>query len=807
MMVKTTYKKRFYKKNNQNQNHNQIPESANNATYLIIVESPSKCKKIEEYLGSQYTCISSKGHIRNIKNGLKSIDTKNNYNVEYEILEEKKEHVEWMKTVIEMFSKNNIILATDNDREGEAIAWHICMTFELDIKTTKRIIFREITQVAIKSAIENPTHINMNIVNAQMCRQVLDLLIGFKISPILWKHLFRNKDNALSAGRCQTPSLKLIYENEKEYNESTTNVTYKINGTFFEKNIVFHLSKEFENEMEVVDFLELSKTFRHDVSIGGKKESIKTPPKPFSTSALLQKASTVLGIGPKETMSICQQLYQDGRITYMRTESQKYSDVFLKKAKEYIMKRFVKPEYVGAFEDIVNSNSNNPHEAIRVTDLEVSTIESSISRMEALYKLIWRNTVESCMSSAKYDNTLIMITAPMEHTYKHNVEVPLFLGFTKLTEDAKKNPVEEQSIGSGLLLYVQSSPNKNIKYKKISSAVSLHGKKSHYTEASLIKKLEDTGIGRPSTYATIIETILERGYVKKADVKGITIKANEYHLEENGGIKKEEKERTFGDETGKLIIQPLGIIVSDFLYGHFSSLFSYDYTTKMETMLDEIANGNGEQWHEILKSCDMELMKLMKPIEKTEKQMFDIKDSEYKCVFEKYGPVLRKKTNDTLDYKKIKSDITLDLEKLKKGEYNIDELVEEKKENIIGEIDGLSVILKSGPYGEYIQHGDKKTSVKTLDIDLNEKSSNGDEIMEIVEAFKEKQKCELNDSKIIRSLTQELSVRNGKYGAYIHYKTEKMTKPKFLNIQKFKESYRYCSEEALLKWINDTYNI
>ena len=818
-MVKTMYKKRFYKTSNdkhqnQNQNQNKIPESVNNATYLIIVESPSKCKKIEEYLGSQYTCISSKGHIRNIKNGLKSIDVKNNYMPEYEILEEKREHVEWMKKIIAMFSKNNIILATDDDREGEAIAWHICMTFELDIETTKRIIFREITQVAIKAAIENPTHINMNIVNAQMCRQVLDLLIGFKISPILWKHLYRNKENALSAGRCQTPALKLIHENENECNDSMTNLTHKMNGFFFEKNLEFHLSNEFENESDVVTFLELSKTFSHDVSIGEKKESTKTPPKPFSTSGLLQKASNMLGIGPTETMSVCQQLYQDGLITYMRTESQKYSDVFLKKAKEYIVKRFVKQEYVGTLEDVTNSNSNNPHEAIRVTNLEVSTIDATNSKMASLYKLIWRNTVESCMSSAKYNNICVLITAPMKHTYKYNVEVPLFLGFTKLMEDSKMNPVEEQSAGSGLLLYIQSSPNKNVKYNKITSTMSLHGKKSHYTEASLIKKLEDIGIGRPSTYAMIIDTVLERGYAKKTDVKGITMKANEYCLEQNGEcVKKEEKERTFGNETGKLIIQPLGMIVADFLHGHFGSLFSYDYTTKMEKRLDEIGQGQvegqeGEQWHKICELCDMELMKLMKPMEKMEKQTFDIKDSEYKCVFEKYGPVLRKKTDDTCDYKKIKSDMRLDLEKLKKGEYCMNDLLEEKKENIIGEIDGLSVILKSGPYGEYVQHGDTNKSVKTLDItldiDSNKEMTNGDEILN---AFKEKQKDHMNNSKIIRGLTEEISIRNGKYGAYIHYKTEKMTKPKFLNIQKFKESYRYCSEEVLLKWIKDTYNI
>jgi len=793
-MVKQLYKKRVYKK----ATYSEIPKSAQVATYLIIVESPSKCKKIEEYLGSQYTCISSKGHIRSIKNGLKSIDVKNNYQVEYEILEEKREHVEWMKKIIPMFSKNNIILATDDDREGEAIAWHICMVFDFPIETTKRIIFREITQSAIQKAIDHPTIINMNIVGAQMCRQVLDLLVGFKISPILWKHLYRNKENSLSAGRCQTPALKLVYENELEAKQATTNTTYKITGSFFPKKILFDLSKEFENETQVLDFLEQSKSFHHCLSIGQKKESIKVPPKPFNTSGLLQKASNVLGIGPKETMSICQQLYQDGFITYMRTESQKYSDVFLNKAKEYITKRFEKTEYIGNLEDVVNKDSKNPHEAIRVTNIELSTMETENSRTLTLYKLIWRNTVESCMSEAKYNNTPLTITAPKDSIYKHIVEVPIFLGFTKLVEESRTNTIEDQNVGAALLLYIQSSPKNAIKYNKITSSITVHGKHSHYTEASLIKKLEDLGIGRPSTFAMIIDTIIERGYVKKTDIEGITIKSNEHTLEKNI-IQTEEKEKTFGNEKNKLVIQSMGSIVTDFLYTYFTSLFSYDYTTKMESMLDEISNGNSEPWYKTCETCNIEISKLIKPIEKLGKQSFPIMGSEYKFVFEKYGPVLRIAVNDTFEYKKIRSDIKIDLDKLQKGEYCENELIEEKKEQMIGEWNGLPIFLKSGPYGEYIEHGDKKENIKTFGECKTQE--------EIADAFKTKICSPINDSKMIRILTNELSIRNGKFGAYIHYKTEKMTKPKFLNIQKFKESYKHCNEEVLMKWIKDTYNI
>ena len=454
----------------------------------------------------------------------------------------------------------------------------------------------------------------------------------------------------------------------------------------------------------------------------------------------------------------------------------------------------------------MNNDSKNPHEAIRVTNIEIDTIEIEIPKAMSLYKLIWRNTVESCMSEAKYYNTPVTITAPNDLTYKHIIEVPFFLGFTKLIEESKTKTIEDQNVGSALILYIQSSPKKNISYNKIISTLSLHGKQSHYTEASLIKKLEDLGIGRPSTFAMIVHTIIERGYVKKTDIEGITIKTNEYTLEKNI-IQKVEKDKIFGNEKGKLVIQPIGTIVTEFLYSHFCSLFSYDYTKKMEAMLDKISIENDnenekidcESWYQICETCNVEIKQLIKPIEKIGKQAFNIMNSEYKVVFEKYGPVLRKSINDTFEYKKIRSDIKIDLEKLQKGEYSQYELIDENKEQVIGELNGIQILLKSGPYGEYIEHGDKKESIKSFG---DCKTTN-----DIVNAYKNKISSEPNNSKIIRILTNDLSIRNGKFGAYIYYKTEKMTKPKFLNIQKFKESYRHCSEEVLMKWIKETYNI
>ena len=796
----TNYAKKSYK--------NIMPESLQTSIYLMIVESPSKCKKIEEYLGSKYTCISSKGHIRNIENGLKSIDMKNNFHITFEISKEKKDHVEWMREIIGKFKKENIILASDDDREGEAIAWHICQTFDLDIATTQRAIFHEITQSAIKKALEATTVINMNIVNAQLCRQVLDVLVGYKISPVLWKHIYRDNNNSLSAGRCQTPALRLVFDNEMEAIASVPSYTYKISGSFFPKKIIFDLSVDFDSDVEVLQFLELSKDFTHELSIGKRKEGMRTSPKPFNTSGLLQRASSSLSIGPKETMSICQQLYQDGLITYMRTESQKYSDVFLDAASKYIIDRFGSPDYVGNRDNIVNLDSTNPHEAIRVTNLALDSIVCENPRQNTLYKLIWRNTVESCMENARFNNTTILITAPLDRSYKHVVEVPIFWGYMKLAEDTKTTPVDEQNRGAALLLYMQSSSiKKSVNYDSISSTLSIHGKHSHYTEASLIKKLEELGIGRPSTYAMIVDTIIERGYINKSDIEGTTVKSVEYRLC-NGVIQKEEIDRTFGKESGKLVIQPSGLLVSDFLNAHFSSLFSYDYTKKMECILDEISCGNliSNPWA-ICETCSCEISELLKPLNALGKQIFDISGSdEYKFVFEKYGPVLRKILADgSYEYKSIKKGLKFDLDKLKHGEYRMDELCIANMNTQIGEYGGLPVYLKTGPFGFYIEYGEKKENLESMGITETDNALLFDNVLAILK--KRDESSEKSDSKIIRILTSEISIRNGKYGAYIHYLPVSSTKPTFFNINKFKESYRHCTEEVILKWIKEKYKI
>lgn len=779
-MVKNVYKKRTYRKTSEGSIH---LESLRTSTNLIIVESPSKCKKIESYLGSQWTCIASKGHIRTIE-GLSNIDP--TYNVRYTMLSDKKEHVEWMRTIISKFEPSNIYLATDDDREGEAIAWHICDVFGLCIETTKRVLFHEITEPAIKKAIENPTIIDMNKVQAQKTRQVLDIIVGFRISPLLWKYLYRNKDNSLSAGRCQTPALRLVYENELEAKLAIIETKYQIKSFFYTKNIEFLLSKQIAKKEDVLDFLERSKTFVHKMSVGAKKESIQQPPNPFSTSALLQSTSSNLHMSPKETMSLCQELYQDGHITYMRTESQCYSDVFLKEAATYIKNEFKEESN----ENIQCADEKNPHEAIRVTHIEVKTLQIDNAKAVTLYKWIWRNTVASCMNIARYYRTPVYISAPFDLTYEHVIETPISLGWKKVDEKTT-DVLKEQNSGGALLLYMQSSPKENVLYNEITATISIHGRHSHYTEASLINKLEMLGIGRPSTYATIINTIIERGYVNKTDIEGIAIKTCEYVLKKSD-IEEVQIEKVLGHEKGKLRIQPIGNMVSDFLSDHFALFFAYDYTKAMEENLDKIANGS---MISLCKQCDEDINKCIESMKNIEKPSFPLKNTlEYKVVFERYGPVLRKVLDDG-SYQYENTNPHLDMNKLKSGEYSLEEVIKESDDKIIGMHEGSPILLKTGPYGRYIIFKEEKTSVDSISSDED-----------VLATFLEKLSGS-KESNMIRELTSDISIRNGKFGAYIFYKTPTMKKPKFFNLNDFKESYRLCSQEKILNWIKEKHNI
>jgi len=554
---------------------------------LVIVESPAKCDKIEKILGPGYKCIASYGHLQQLSS-LKDIDISNNFMPSFTPIDSKKPQINRIKGLIT--NSKEVILATDDDREGEGIAWHICSLFNLSFEHTKRIIFHEITETAIKTAIQNPTRLDMNMVNAQQGRQILDLLVGFNISPVLWQNISRTK-KGLSAGRCQTPAVRLIYDNQKEIDESPGKKVYNTTGYFTDKNLPFVLNYSYDNEDKLVEFLEETTEHKHMLSNEKPKDSIRKAPQPFTTSGLQQVSSNELQISPKETMQICQKLYEGGYITYMRTDSKIYSKEFIEKAVEYIIDKFGYkvdvPDKLLRSWDAVNEKkekekkekekkekekkekekkgkkgeaaqppAQEAHEAIRPTNIKIEKLpEDDFSSRECrVYKLIWRNTVESCMADAIYKTFAVKITAPVNHEYKYLTEQVVFPGWKLINGYDENNPIYS---------YLENIKKGEVMYKKIVCKLTIKDLKSHYTEAKLVQLLEQKGIGRPSTFSSLVEKIQERGYVKKENIKGKTITCTDFELE-NDEITDIESKREFGNEKNKLIIQPMGIMVWNF---------------------------------------------------------------------------------------------------------------------------------------------------------------------------------------------------------------------------------------------------
>jgi len=743
-------------------------------TKLVIVESNAKCKKIETYLGKGYKVVASFGHIRGITDGLKSIDVKNNFTPKYNLLPTKKKYINNLRKAIK--SSSEVILATDDDREGEAIAWHICKTFNLPI-TTKRIKFREITKPAIKKAIENPGIINMNTFRAQQSRQILDLLVGFKLSPILWKHISRNSKSGLSAGRCQTPALRLIYDREMEIKNSKGEKCYDTTGIFkigkFEYEYKLNYNHKTEEKME--EFLCESVEHDHILNVMPEKETKKMPPKPFTTSLLQQKSSNELHISPKQTMRLAQTLYENGWITYMRTDCNKYSKEFIKNAEGYIKDKYGNDYTTSKHlnQHMLNKTKSNDkntqeaHEAIRPTDINrcINNCkeEGKIGNREIrLYKLIWNNTVESLMVEAKYTSISSTITTPEKHLYRNTQEQVVFPGWKIVRGYEKENP-------HYINLYY-TLPNVN--YEKITSKVSVKNLKSHYTEAKLVQLLEEKGIGRPSTFSSLIDKIQERKYVLKQDVKGKKINCVDFEL-----IKDEldeiENVREFGNEKNKLVIQQLGMMVLEFLLTHFSNIFEYDYTKNMEDDLDLIENGK-MLWHSLCNSCNIEIDTLSKKI-KGERKSYKI-DENHTYMIGKYGPVIKCEIGDKTTWKKIKSDI--DLDKLKQGKYKLEDIVDTTKmtnNRNLGKYKDKEVILKKGKFGNYINYDGKNKSIKHITKDYN--SIEIDDIKDVLDGKKSA------NPNVIRVLSDEISIRKGKYGPYVMYKNNTMKKPKFIKIK------------------------
>jgi DNA topoisomerase-1 len=788
-------------------------------TTLVIVESPAKCKKIEQYLGPGYKCIASYGHLRELPS-LKNIDIENNFNPTYTVIDNaiKKKQIEVLRKEIK--SAGEVLLATDDDREGEAIAWHLCQLYKLDINKTKRIIFHEITESALQSAVQHPKTINMDIVHAQQARQVLDILVGFKVSPMLWKFITKpkGKEHSLSAGRCQTPALRLIYDNDNDINKSEERKVYNTTGYFTNSNIAFDLSPQgkHESEDEITDFLDGCADFSHIYNCSQPVKVYKKPPEPFTTSRIQQVASNELHYAPKETMRICQLLYEGGFITYMRTDSKTYSAEFLDTVKEYIVRTYAQgEEYIsenidsmatGAVkEPIAKKNSKKTekpppqeaHEAIRPTNISLCELpENMDSKERRMYKLIWETTLESCMTSASFHSVTANISSFQDTKFVYTSEIIDFLGWKIV---AKKYSTENKEYH-----YLQQiKQNSIIPYKKICARISIKGSKQHYTEARLVQLLEEKGIGRPSTFSSLVDKIQERGYVKKEDIKGKEIICKDYELE-NDEICEIETKREFGNEKGKLVLQPLGRVVMEFLEKHFDDLFNYNYTSLMEDTLDKISKGH-HIWHELCNKCNTEIDTLVDGLKDETKIEIKI-DENNTYMIGKYGPVIKcveeVDGKEEITFKPIKKDV--DTKLLEKGAFTAEDIIDTNKtaksQYILGQHNGKDVILKKGKFGLYISWGENSKNLKEL----------GNRPIENI-TFDEVRKYLDEGSNMIREISSCISIRKGPKGDYIFYKTAKMKKPDFKDIKAFvsetKEDYKICDITILKSWLSDKYGI
>lgn len=561
---------------------------------LVIVESPAKAKTIEKYLGSDFKVMSSVGHIRSIakkvKGGGEPIEVKNGFKTTYEIDPEKKKIITELKKAVK--EANSVWLATDEDREGEAIAWHLCEVLKLDPKTTKRIVFHEITKGAIEEAVKNPRFVDMNLVQAQQARQILDRIVGFELSPVVWQKVPGGK----SAGRVQSPAVRLLVEREREIEDFEGSFQFKVTAEFTHDGQIVkaELPKRFDTEDEAKTFLESLKNAQFSVSDVTTSPATRNPSAPYTTSTLQQDANSRLGFSSKATMSAAQKLYQEGKITYMRTDSVNLSKQSLAQMTDYITGTFGKDYHQFRTFKTKNSSAQEAHEAIRPTDVKTE-IASSDEYNQKLYDLIRRRTLASQMAPAKLERTTVRIVIsgeevvnsdkntphsplPATRSFEAKGEVIIFDGFLKVYGASKKDPDILPDMKSGDQLDLQEAVARQTFARP----------PARYTEGSLVKKLEELGIGRPSTYATIINTVQVRGYAEKGESEGEP--RDVIMLSTKGSVVEREivQEKT-GSDRGKLVPTAAGKVLNDFLVDHFDQVVDYGFTADVEEEFDQIA--------------------------------------------------------------------------------------------------------------------------------------------------------------------------------------------------------------------------
>ncbi len=682
---------------------------------LVIVESPAKAKTIEKFLGKDYKVMSSYGHIRDLKKSGLSIDEKT-FEPDYEIPEDKKKVVAELKKDAKAAKK--VWLASDEDREGEAISWHLCEVLGLDEEKTSRIVFHEITKPAILYAIEHPRHLDMNLVNAQQARRVLDRIVGFKLSPVLW----RKVKPSLSAGRVQSVAVRLVVEREREIQAFKSEPYYRVTAVFTPVNgdhlgteVKAELDKRFATHEEAVDFLNRCKDAVFTVANVSKKPLKRSPAPPFTTSTLQQEAARKLGFTVSQTMRIAQQLYENGRITYMRTDSVNLSALAINSSKEAITKLYGEPYSTPRNFHTQSKGAQEAHEAIRPTHMENASIDGT-AQEKRLYDLIWKRSIASQMAEAQIEKTTVSINiGGQPEKFVARGEVIVFDGFLKVYKESTDD--EELSEEMGSLPAVQVG--EQLSRECIASTERFSQGPARYTEASLVHKLEELGIGRPSTYAPTISTIQQRDYVEKGDKGG---KESKYTVDTLKGnqIVSETKTEFTGSEKGKLIPTDIGIVVNDFLLQNFPEIMDYNFTAKVENQFDKIAEGQ-EEWKDMMSKFD-------KPFEKTVDKVMNSR-SEHKAgerilgkdpktgrtvlvKIGKFGPLAQIGTADDDEkprFAQIPKDKSIET-------ITLDEALELfKLPRELGEFEGVPVTIGAGRFGPYVQHNKKYVSLPKED--------------------------------------------------------------------------------------------
>ena len=735
---------------------------------LVIVESPAKKKIIQGYLGSDFVVESSIGHIRDLpKKGGMSIDIENGFKPKYEISEDKKKVVNQLKDAVKKV--DTVWLATDEDREGEAIAWHLTEALKLNPENTKRIVFHEITKKAILHAVDNPRTLNQNLVNAQQARRVLDRLVGFEVSPVLWKKV----KQGLSAGRVQSVAVRLIVEREKEIINFKSTSDFKI-VIILENSknelIKAELPKRFKTESEAYDFMQKCLSAEFTVENLEKKAAKKSPTAPFTTSTLQQEASRKLGFSVNQTMTVAQKLYESGKITYMRTDSVNLSDDALDAANSEIVKLYGADYANRKSYSNKSKGAQEAHEAIRPSYMQERTIEGD-SSLQKLYDLIWKRTISSQMSDAKIDRTIVKIgLSNSQEKLTAKGEVITFDGFMKVYLEGKD---EENSNEKGILPVLNKDEILNLREGSANEQFTRHP--ARYTEASLVKKMEELGIGRPSTYAATITTVQKRGYVEKDTREGQERIAKSIILK-NGNLSKEDVKSNYGAEKNKLFPTDVGVVVTEFLLQNFENIMQYSFTASVEDEFDQIAAGK-KAWNDMIAAFYSKFHTQVEKVSETEgkslgQRTLGIDPKSGKNLYARIGPFgpmvqLGEKSDKENDPKpKFAS--------LLKGQTIQTIKFEEAMKlfdlpRTVGLFEGEEIVAAIGRFGPYLRYKGKFTSIKKSDNE-DPLTISLDRSIELIKA-----KIQADKDRIVANFDGNplVQVLNGRYGVFIQITPDK----------------------------------